>query len=176
VWETFVLDVLEQRLKQCRDEGMSAAVYSMHLGPLTLFMDLLLAASQKLRPTPAGVPAPEPIAIYYNYTAEECALFRDNWGPVGPLYTPFIMNPADMRQNYNMHTGFCGLDAVADAAGELHKQMQQLLYPQDEAAVGLGGSSGTADGSSSSSVDVWQQIVETTSLGYAVRAATANQQ
>jgi hypothetical protein len=54
--------------------------------------------------------------------------------------------------------------------------MQQLLYPQGEGLVRLARSSGTADGSSSGSVDVWQQVVETTSLGYAVRAASANRQ
>lgn len=32
VWEIFVLFVLERRVKQCRDEGVSMAVYSMHLG------------------------------------------------------------------------------------------------------------------------------------------------
>jgi hypothetical protein len=48
--------------------------------------------------------------------------------------------------------------------------MQQLLYPQGEELVGLEGSACAAGGrnsSSGSSVDVWQLVVDTTSLGYA---------
>ena len=169
VWEIFVLFVLERQLKQCRDESASAAVYSMHLGPLTLFMDVLLAASQLLRHTGWDQPEPGPIAVYYFFTEEECTLFRRNWGPVGPLYTPYIIHPADPRYNCVMHAGFARWGALADEAGLLHQQMQQLLYPQDEGVVGVGGNARVAGGSSGSG-DVWQLIVDTTSLGAAVRA------
>lgn len=175
IWEIFVLFVLERRLKQCRAEGQAAAVYSMELGAFTLFMDVLLAASQLLRPTDWGQPDPEPIAVTYFYTAEDCQLFRRTWGPSAPLYTPFIIHPADPRYNCTMHSGFSNWGAVADAAGLLHQQLQQLLYPQG--LVWPQGSACAAGGSSSGSgsgggVDVWQRVVDTTSLGPAVRAAS----
>jgi hypothetical protein len=118
-------------------------------GPPTLFMDVLLAASQLLRPTDWGQPAPEPIAVTYFYTEEECMLFKGTWGPPGPLYTPFIIHPADPRYNCNMHSGFCSWGALAEAAGLLHQQMQQLLYPQGEELVGLEGSACAAGGRNS---------------------------
>jgi hypothetical protein len=159
IWEIFVLYAFERRLKQCRDEGASTAVYSMQLGALTLFMDVLPAACERLHPTDGGQPAPEPIAVYKFYTEDECMLFRCNWGPVGPLYTPYIIHP-DPRYNSVMHTGFCSWGALADAAGLLHEQLQQLLYRQDQGVVGLEGSDYAAGGSSrSGSVDVWQLLL-----------------
>jgi hypothetical protein len=147
----------------------------MQLGAFTLFMDVLLAASERLRPTDWGQPAPEPIAVYYFCAKEEYMIFKRNWGPVGPLYTPYIIHP-DPRYNCVMHSGFAHWRALADAAGLLHQQLQLLLYPQAEEVVGLqGNSSACAAGhssSSSGSVDVWQQVVDTTSLGHAVRAAS----
>ena len=97
-------------------------------------------------------------------------LFKGTWGPPGPLYAPFIIHPADPPYNCNMHSGFCSWGVLAEAAGLLHQQMQQLLYPQGEELVGLEGSACAAGGSNSnsgSSVDVWQLVVDTTSLGYA---------
>lgn len=100
-------------------------------------------------------------------------LFRSNWGSSGPLYTPFIIHPADPRYNCVMHAGFAGWRALANAAGNLHQQLQQLLYPQDEEVVGVECNARTADGGSGS-VDLWQLVVNTTNLGYAVRASDGN--
>jgi hypothetical protein len=74
-----------------------------------------------------------------------------------------------------MHVGFAGWGALANDAGLLHQQIQQLLYPPLEEFVGPAASARAAD-TSSGNVDVWQQVVETTSLGYAVRASTGNRQ
>lgn len=158
VWEVFVWCVFEQRLQQCRDEGRSAGVYSMQLGPLTLFMDVLLATTQLLLPTDRGQAPPEPIAVYYHYTAAQCQLFRRTWGPAEPRCTPYIILPSDPRYNCRMHANFNDWEALADDAGLLHHGLQCLL--QGNGKVGVQGSL----------VDVWQLAVDNTSLGRAVKA------
>jgi hypothetical protein len=165
VWEVFVLYVLDMRLQQCRDEGRSAAVYSMHLGPLTLFLDVLLEAYLLMRPTARNQPPPEPIAVNYFYTPEQRDLFRGTWGPPGPLYTPYIIHPADPRFNCRLHTVFNRWDRLAHEAGLLCRKLRSHL--QDK-----GGSQRNAGSTDNNRLDnVWQQAVHGTSLEHAVGAS-----
>ena len=168
VWEVFVVYVLEQRLMQHkRDAGASARQLYAHgpAGECALFMDVLLAASQLLRPSAAADTQPaKPIAVTHFYTEQQCEWFRHCWGAgeVQSSCTPFIIHPADPSYNCKL-TGFEQWGALADAAGELHQQMQQLMQQQ-------GGGDGDAAG------DAWEAVVASTTLGRAVDASLSAKQ
>lgn len=73
IWEIFVLYVIEQRVKKLRAEGGAefARYNTGGVRELTLFMDVLLAASELLRPALPGQTQPVAIALSYLCSAEE---------------------------------------------------------------------------------------------------------
>lgn len=156
--EVFVVFVLLRQLRAGQAAGTPPAQrIPAQTRTLQMFLDVLAAASELLQP---GSPAP--IALYDLYTPEQCELFRDQWGPpVGPLCTPFIISPVDPSYNCTKHSAFKGWGAVAAAAGQLHQQLQALL------------SDGTRGSSEPGSQGVWQQLLNSSSLGPAVRAFQA---
>jgi hypothetical protein len=169
MWEIIVLYVFEQKLQQAKAaRGSAAELYPTTARNLQLFMDVLETASRLLRPGSSDV-----IALYASerYTAEQCEMFRQLWGPVGPLNTPYIISPVDPSYNCTKHYIFKEWGAVADAAGELYQQMQAVLHADMAAAAGQpGGSSGGVAASS----NAWEQLLRSSSLGPAVQAfATA---
>lgn len=83
--------VLQRKLAALKAVGRSASEhYPPHSRTLQLFMDVLQEASQLLLPDSTEV-----IALYDLYTHDQCELFRELWGPVGPLCTPYTISPID---------------------------------------------------------------------------------
>lgn len=148
VFEIFVVWVFEDRLQQCKD---GAARYKQgRVGEFVLFKDVLLEMSQRLRPVSvAESKSLAPILLPYLYSAEQCELFRRCWG-FGGISTPYIIHPADPSCNCIQRTGFSQWDLLADAAGQLHQQLEQA-----EQHSGPG--------------NAWQEV-ESTALGRAVKA------
>lgn len=152
IWEIFVVFVLESRLQHCRENGLPAPYKPGMVGELLLFKDVLLEMSQRLRPVSVAKSAAlAPIALTYLYTAEQLEWFRSCWG-VGEISTPYIIHPADPSYNCRDFNSFMHWDALADAAGDLHQQLEQLL--QQDAPEG----------------GAWEAALKGTTLGSAVRA------
>lgn len=179
IWEILVLHVFQQRLRQHAASGVSTAhPYGVpDVRVLNLFMDVLHAASESLRPARSNQQEPAPIiAATFLYSQEELGLFKDQWGPPGPLCTPYIIHPADPSFNCTRHVSFVRWDAVAEAAGELHQKLQQLLQgPDPDLSQVVVSSSVCSVGSEISRVgrgstaDVWHQVLAHTTLGPAVK-------
>jgi hypothetical protein len=183
MWEIFVLHVLHvlhSKLQQAALDGTPPSeLYPTQTRTLYLFLDVLHAASQLLRPAAPGSTV-DPIAVYSLYTREQCELFRGLWGPPGLLCTPYIISPVDPSYNCTENSPFKGWAAVADAAGGLYGQMIQAL----SGSSGSNGSSGTGAaavagaaagqdvGSPGGGEHVWQQLLRGSSLGPAVTAFT----
>jgi hypothetical protein len=144
--EILVVYVFEQRLQQ-------GSLYAHSpVGELRLFMDVLQEASQLLRPAAPDSKQPaKPIAVFHLFTFDDLVLFRGCWG-LQSCYTPYIIHPADPSYNCTLHTDFEQWEVLADAAGELHEQMEQIILQQQ------------ADG------DAWEFVMERTTLGLAVEA------
>jgi hypothetical protein len=167
IWEVLVIYVLLQKLAAAKAAGQRPSdLYPPHCRTLVLFMHVMEAASTLLHPA-----SPEAVALYMQYTKEQCELFRGLWGPHGPLYSPRIINPVDPSFNCTKHSSFTGWAAVAAAAGQLHTQMMQLLkggaFGADAAAAvgqGVGSSSGAPTQSA------WDRLVEGSFLSFAVAA------
>lgn len=161
--EVFVVFVLLRQLRAGQAAGTPPAQhFPTQTRTLQLFLDVLAAAAELLQPG-----SPDPIALYDLYTPEQCELFRDLWGPVGPLCTPFIISPVDPSYNCTKHSAFKGWGGVTAAAGQLHQQLQVLLRSDSTGASSEPGAQG-----------VWQQLLNSSSLGPAVwafQAATANE-
>lgn len=180
IWEVFVLHVFQQRLVKLAAAGASTAhpYGAPDVRTLNLFLDVLLAASEQLRPADADQQQTAPvIAVTFLYSQEELELFRDQWGPPGPMCTPYIIHPADPSYNCTAYAAFTSWDAVADAAGELHQKLRQLLQRLDVDVHHGTASSVASQGSSmgsGSTADVWQQVLANTSLGPAVREFDEN--
>lgn len=157
IWEVLVLYVLRQKLEQHRSTPERYATDGRR--ELTLFLEVLEAASQLLRPrasntAPAVISLTHPFAVY---TAEELELFRGVWGAAGAP-TPIIIHPGDPSFNCAAFTPFQGWSALADAAGRLHAQLQSFMQLE----------AGNAE-------NVQRRVLDETSLGAAVRAfATSN--
>jgi hypothetical protein len=164
--EVFVVFVLLRQLRAGQAAGTPPAQqYPTHTRTLQLFLDVLAAAAEMLQPG-----SPDPIALNDLYTQEQCELFRELWGPVGPLCTPFIISPVDPSYNCTKHSAFKGWGGVAAAAGQLYQQLQALLG--SDGPVGGSSSGGAVPGTA-----VWQQLLSSSSLGPAVwafQAATAD--
>lgn len=174
VWEVLVIYVLNQKLQECKHSNTSAAaVYSRGgIREISLFLDVLKAAAVLLRPaSPEGQGQVCPIALHDWYTAEDCELFRGTWGPPGRLYTPFLIHPVDPSYNCTAHSSFKNWSVIADEAGSLHDKLQMLV--EQLAAVGSDGPGGCSVSRSSDSADIWHQVLDTTTLGPAVRAFAA---
>lgn len=127
-FEILVLYVLQQELERCKAAGVPAAdVYGVGATrELMLFLSVLKAASQLLRPAACGDSCQEvapAIALTTFYTTEECEHFRRTWGPPGRLNTPYIIHPADPSYNCTANAGFVAWEVIADAAGKLHAQL-----------------------------------------------------
>lgn len=156
VWEIVVIYVLRQRLGELKRQGKQLSdvefrQYSLGgVRELSLFIDVLSAASTLLRPGQQR----SVVALTDFYSLEECELFRDVWGSPAE-YTPFILHPGDPSYNLTMHSQLTKQqwEALADAAGELHGQLLGFLR----------GGAGGCD-------DVWQAVLDSTSLGPAVKA------
>jgi len=174
VWEVLVIYVLNQQLQECKQSNTSAAaVYSRGgIREITLFLDVLKAAAALLRPaSPVGQEQVCPIPLHEWYTAEECELFRGAWGPPGQLYTPFTIHPADPSYNCTAHSSFKNWSVIADEAGSLHNKLQMLV---EQLAVGADGPGDSSVSRSCDSPDIWQRVLDTTTLGPAVRAFAAD--
>lgn len=161
IWEIFVIFVLKQKLEQftAAHANLSAEATARYSTggqrELNLFMDVLQAASELLHPAVKdGQSEPAPIALTEFYTADECELFRSNWGPPSPLHLPLIIHPADPSFNCGHQGRFKDWEALASAAGRLHGQLQEVLQ----------------QGQQPGDVDAWQLVLSRTSLGAAVRA------
>jgi hypothetical protein len=166
IWEVFVIYVLLQKLNTAKAEGQRPAdLYPSHSRTLLLFMQVMEAASRLLHPNSTEI-----IALYRCYTQQQCELFRDLWGPHGPLYSPRIINPIDPSFNCTKHSGFTGWAAVAAAAGQLHTQMQQLLQGGTMVADGAAAVQQDVGSSSAAMQSAWGQLVQGSSLGHAVAA------
>lgn len=136
IWEILVMVVFEV---QCQLGPDAVARYSTGgMREFHLFMDVLLAASQRLRPADSSHSTPaEPIALYLYYTKEDCALFRPLWTvdePAGRQCTPIIIHPADPSFNCTAHSVFTKWDELADFTGQLHQQLQAALDGTSEQA------------------------------------------
>jgi len=166
VWEIYVLYVLQQRLQQAKAAGTAAQeVYPSGRRQLKLFLDVLEAASKLLQHTSTEPIMLPPPCGYGSCSPEECQqLFQKVWGPVGRLYTPFIISPVDPSYNCTANTPFKGWGKVADAAGQLHRQIQDALKQAGAGHDGGTSSAGRAAG------DAWQWLLSNSSLGAAVNA------
>ncbi len=164
-----MLYVLRSKLQQAGSEGKQPSeLYPTQSRTLYLFLDVMLAASQLLRPAAPGSHNPiPPIAVYSLYTPQQCELFRKLWGPPGLLCTPYIISPVDPSYNCTENSPFKGWAAVADAAGQLYRQMSEVLGDSNGTAAAAGGQEGThlAVGE-----HAWQQLLRGSSLGPAVSA------
>jgi hypothetical protein len=163
VWEVLVLYVLEQ---QCRTLDPAAVVRRHGTSPqrhLDLFMEVLQCAAECLGP--AGRQGRSPIALTEFYTAEELELFRQTWGRPDSD-TPCIIHPADPSNNCARNSTFGSWGVVAQAAGQLYQQLQQLRQGSHSRQQGAAGS-GTVV------VDAWQVVLAETSLGRAVKEVAA---
>lgn len=177
MWEIFVLHVLHSKLQRAASNGTPPSeLYPTQTRTLYLFLDVLHAASQLLRPAAPGSTA-DPIAVYSLYTREQCELFRGLWGPPGLLCTPYIISPVDPSYNCTENSPFKGWAAVADAAGKLYRQMIQALgggsgSSDTATAAAADAAAGQQVGSAGSGEQVWQQLLRGSSLGPAVGAFT----
>ncbi|WIA12144.1 hypothetical protein OEZ85_012217 [Tetradesmus obliquus] len=165
LWELFVLYVLEQQTQH-------GCVYDPGQ-PLELFMDVMHAASQRLRCSDPPEQQQqqqqqqqqgEPIILDLYYTKQQALLpaITQCWG-TGPLYRPAIINPVDPTYNCTAWQPFRQWDELAAAAGELHKQLQQALEGR-----GRAGAAGSSGGGSTA----WEALCRGSSctLGAAVEA------
>jgi hypothetical protein len=121
---------------------------------MQLFMDVLLAASQRLRYTqqqPANpqqqqqcddVDEPIILELYYSRRQALQPAFSQLWG-TGRLYRPAIINPVDPSYNCTAWQPFRQWDELAAAAGDLHGQLQAALEGRERGGAG-GSSAGTA--------------------------------
>lgn len=166
VWEIFVMYVLQQRLQQAKAAGTAAQeVYPSGRRQLQLFIDVLEAASKLLQHTSTEPIMLPPPCSYGSCSPQECQqLFQKLWGPVGQLFTPFIISPVDPSYNCTINTPFKGWGKVADAAGQLHMQIQHALKQAGGGQDGAGSSAGSAAG------EAWQWLLSNSSLGAAVNA------